>query len=140
MPVALSVLWNTSFRWAELLLNRIDNFTMTSGIEGRAPMLDIDVMNFALFCPIDSKSETGRRSTYSDSCRAPYRRARGAPKIGFGGGGGNLLNREVCDYLAGKLAASPSYRRDPLVAKEHLADGFQLFTVTSLHAWLDNWM
>jgi asparagine synthase (glutamine-hydrolysing) len=139
---ALSVLWNTSYRWAELLLNRIDNFTMTSGIEGRAPMLDIDVMNFALSLS-DRLKERNESSKYvlrqlAERHISATHAAR--PKIGFGGGGGNLLNAQVCDYLRGKLESSYSYRRDPLIEKERLADSFQLFTLTSFHIWLDTWM
>jgi hypothetical protein len=43
-------------------------------------------------------------------------------------------------YLSSKLEASASYRSDPLLQKESLADEFQLFTLVSLHTWLDRWM
>jgi hypothetical protein len=46
----------------------------------------------------------------------------------------------VRTYLASKLDESPSYRRDPLLSKESVADEFQLFTLASLHVWLDRWM
>jgi len=139
---ALSVLWNTSFRWAELLLNRIDNFTMTSGIEGRAPMLDIDVMNFALSLSDRLKERNGSPKYVLRQLAERHISATHAarPKIGFGGGGGNLLNAQVRDYLASKLTSSYSYQHDPLIEKERLADSFQLFTLTSFHTWLDNWM
>ncbi|HET6349678.1 MAG TPA: asparagine synthase (glutamine-hydrolyzing) [Candidatus Krumholzibacteria bacterium] len=141
-PAALSVLWNVSFRWAELLLTRIDNFTMSSGIEGRAPMLDIDLMNFAFSLTDRMKERPGSpkyilRQLVSRHI-SPEHAAR--PKTGFGGGGSNILNAEVRAYLASKLDASPSYRRDPLLSKESLADEFQLFTLASLHVWFDRWM
>jgi len=139
---ALSVLWNVSFRWAELLVTRVDNFTMSSGVEGRAPMLDIDVMNFAFSLSDRMKERPGSpkyilRQLVSRHI-SPEHAAR--PKTGFGGGGSNILNPEVRAYLAAKLDASPSYRRDPLLSKESLADEFQLFTLTSLHVWIDHWM
>lgn len=141
-PAALSVLWNASFRWAELLLTRIDNFTMTSGVEGRAPMLDIDLMNFAFSLSDRMKERPGSpkyllRELVSRNI-SPEHAAR--KKTGFGGGGSNILNAKVCAYLASKLDASPSYRRDPLLPKERLADEFQLFTLASLHVWIDRWM
>jgi hypothetical protein len=52
----------------------------------------------------------------------------------------NILNAEVRAYLASKLDASPSYRRDPLLAKEHLADESSCLRLASLHVWLDRWM
>jgi asparagine synthase (glutamine-hydrolysing) len=139
---ALSVLWNVSFRWAELLVTRVDNFTMTSGVEGRAPMLDIDVMNFAFSLSDRMKERPGSpkyilRQLVSRHISPEHAARR---KTGFGGGGSNILNPEVRAYLASKLEASPSYRRDPLLAKENLSDEFQLFTLASLHVWLDNWM
>ena len=141
-PAALSVLWNVSFRWAELLFTRIDNFTMSSGVEGRAPMLDIDVMNFALSLSDRMKERPGSpkyilRQLVSRHVSPEHAARR---KTGFGGGGSNILNPEVRAYLASKLDASPSYRRDPLLAKENLADEFQLFTLASLHVWIDHWM
>jgi asparagine synthase (glutamine-hydrolysing) len=141
-PAALSVLWNVSFRWAELLLTRIDNFTMSSGVEGRAPMLDIDVMNFAFSLSDRMKERPGSpkyilRQLVSRHVSPAHAARR---KTGFGGGGGNILTPEVRAYLASRLDASPSYRRDPLLSKESLADEFQLFTLTSLHVWLDRWM
>ncbi|HEX6791037.1 MAG TPA: asparagine synthase-related protein, partial [Candidatus Krumholzibacteria bacterium] len=141
-PAALSVLWNVSFRWAELLLTRCDNFTMSSGVEGRAPYLDIDVMNFAFSLPDRMKERPGApkyilRELVSRHISPEHATRK---KTGFGGGGSNILNPEVRAYLASKLDASPSYRRDPLLSKESLADEFQLFTLASLHVWLDNWM
>ena len=141
-PSALSVLWNLSFRWAELLVMRCDTFTMSSGIEGRAPMLDIDVMNFAFSLSDRMKERPGApKYILRELVRrniSPEHAAR--RKTGFGGGGNNILNADVRAYLESKLAASPSYRRDPLLPKESLADEFQLFTLVSLHVWLDNWM
>ena len=141
-PAALSVLWNLSFRWAELLVMRCDTFTMTSGVEGRAPMLDIDVMNFAFRLSDRLKERPGApKYILRELVRrniSPEHAAR--RKTGFGGGGNNILNADVRAYLASTLDASPSYRSDPLVAKENLADEFQLFTLASLHVWLDRWM
>lgn len=141
-PAALSVLWNVSFRWAELLLTRCDIFTMTSGVEGRAPMLDIDVMNFAFSLSDRMKERPGApkyilRELVRRNISAEHADRK---KTGFGGGGSNILNAEVRRYLASKLDASPSYRSDPLLSKESLADEFQLFTLASLHVWLDGWM
>lgn len=141
-PAALSVLWNASFRWAELLVMRCDIFTMTSGIEGRAPMLDIDVMNYAFSLSDRMKERPGApkyilRELVRRNISAEHADRK---KTGFGGGGSNILNAEVRRYLASKLDASPSYRSDPLLPKESLADGFQLFTLASLHVWLDGWM
>jgi asparagine synthetase B (glutamine-hydrolysing) len=141
-PAALSVLWNVSFRWAELLLMRCDTFTMSSGVEGRAPMLDIDVMNFALGLSDRMKERPGSpkyilRELVRRNISPAHADRR---KTGFGGGGNNILNAEVRGYLASKLDASASYRREPLLPKEDVADEFQLFTLASLHVWLDNWM
>jgi asparagine synthase (glutamine-hydrolysing) len=141
-PAALSVLWNVSFRWAELLLTRCDIFTMTSGVEGRAPMLDIDVMNFAFSLSDRMKERPGApkyilRELVRRNISAEHADRK---KTGFGGGGSNILNAEVRKYLASKLDASPSYRSNPLLRKESLADEFQLFTLASLHVWLDGWM
>jgi len=141
-PAALSVLWNVSFRWAELLLTRCDIFTMTSGVEGRAPMLDIDVMNFAFSLSDRMKERPGApkyilRELVRRNISAEHADRK---KTGFGGGGSNILNAEVRRYLASKLDASPSYRSNPLLPKESLADEFQLFTLASLHVWLDGWM
>jgi len=141
-PAALSVLWNVSFRWAELLVMRCDIFTMTSGVEGRAPMLDVDVMNFAFGLSDRMKERPGApkyilRELVRRHISAEHADRR---KTGFGGGGNNILNAEVRSYLASRLDASPSYRRDPLLPKESLADEFQLFTLASLHVWLDGWM
>jgi asparagine synthase (glutamine-hydrolysing) len=138
----LSVLWNLSFRWAELLVMRCDTFTMTSGVEGRAPMLDIDVMNFAFGLSDRMKERPGQpkyilRELVRRNISAEHADRR---KTGFGGGGNNILNADVRAYLASKLDESPSYRRDPLLAKESVADEFQLFTLASLHVWLDRWM
>jgi len=136
------VLWNVSFRWAELLVMRCDIFTMTSGVEGRAPMLDVDVMNFAFGLSDRMKERPGApkyilRELVRRHISAEHADRR---KTGFGGGGNNILNAEVRSYLASRLDASPSYRRDPLLPKESLADEFQLFTLASLHVWLDGWM
>ncbi|HKW13564.1 MAG TPA: asparagine synthase (glutamine-hydrolyzing) [Candidatus Krumholzibacteria bacterium] len=141
-PAALSVLWNLTFRWAELLVMRCDTFTMTSGVEGRAPMLDIDVINFAFGLSDRMKERPGApkyilRELVRRNISAEHADRR---KTGFGGGGNNILNADVRTYLASKLDQSPSYRRDPLLVKESLADEFQLFTLASLHVWLDNWM
>jgi asparagine synthase (glutamine-hydrolysing) len=121
---------------------RCDTFTMTSGVEGRAPMLDIDVMNFAFGLSDRMKERPGQpkyilRELVRRNISAEHADRR---KTGFGGGGNNILNAEVRAYLASKLAESPSYRREPLLAKENVADEFQLFTLASLHVWLDRWM
>jgi asparagine synthase (glutamine-hydrolysing) len=141
-PAALSVLWNVSFRWAELLVMRCDTFTMTSGVEGRAPMLDIDVMNFAFSLSDRMKERPGSpKYILRELVRrhiSPEHADRS--KTGFGGGGGNILNADVRAYLTSRLETSPSYRQEPLLLKENLSDGFQLFTLASLHVWLDNWM
>jgi asparagine synthase (glutamine-hydrolysing) len=139
---ALSVLWNLTFRWAELLVMRCDTFTMTSGVEGRAPMLDIDVMNFAFGLSDRMKERPGQpkyilRELVRRNISAEHADRK---KTGFGGGGNNILNAEVRAYLSSKLEASASYRSDPLLQKESLADEFQLFTLVSLHTWLDRWM
>lgn len=141
-PAALSVLWNTSFRLADLLVNRVDNFTMTSSVEGRAPMLDIDVINFGLSL-VDSLKVRNSSSKYilRQIVKRHISPAHAElPKRGFGGGGRNLLNQSVCEYLRSKLLASYSYRHHPLIDVGKLGSRYQLFTLTSFHTWVDNWL
>ena len=141
-PTTLSFLWNQSYRWADLLLDRIDSATMSAGVEGRAPFLDVDVINFALSLADSLKFSDGT-SKYVLRKIAERRVSKehaALPKRGFGGGSDNMLNDAVCAYMRERLASSPSYKDKPLMRMERLTSPSQLFTVTSFHAWVDNWM
>ncbi len=141
-PSTWSFLWNVSYRWADLLLDRIDSATMSAGVEGRAPFLDVDVINFALSLADDLKVRNGS-SKYILRQIAERRVSKehaALPKRGFGGGNENMLNDTVCAYMHSRLAASPSYRDAPLMDVSDLESRSQLFTVTSFHAWVDKWM
>lgn len=141
-PSTLSFLWNVSYRWADLLLDRIDSATMSAGVEGRAPFLDVDVINFALSLTDDLKVRNGS-SKYILRQIAERRVSKEhavLPKRGFGGGNENMLNDAVCSYMKGRLAASASYREAPLMDVGALKSRSQLFTITSFHAWVDKWM
>jgi asparagine synthase (glutamine-hydrolysing) len=141
-PATLSVLWNTSFRWADLLLDRIDSATMSAGVEGRAPFLDVDVINFSLSLADELKVRNGS-SKYILRRVAERRVSKehaALPKRGFGGGNDNMLNDRVCAYLKNRLATSDSYRDAPLMEVEKLKSRSQLFTIASFHAWVDKWM
>jgi len=141
-PSTLSFLWNSSYRWADFLLDRIDRFTMTSGVEGRAPFLDVDVINFGLSLGDEWKSRNGT-SKYVLR-KLAERRISGEhaslPKRGFGGGNDNMLGDNVCSFLRDRLSRSPSYRESPLLETARIATRSQLFTVASFHAWADTWM
>jgi asparagine synthase (glutamine-hydrolysing) len=141
-PSTLSVLWNVSFRWADLLLDRIDSATMSAGVEGRAPFLDVDVINFSLSLTDELKVRNGS-SKYilrriAERRVSPEHAA--LPKRGFGGGNDNMLNDTVSAYLTNRLATSASYRDAPLMEVEKLQSRSQLFTIASFHAWVDKWM
>ncbi len=141
-PSTMSFLWNVSYRWADLLLDRIDSATMSAGVEGRAPFLDVDVINFALSLSDDLKVRNGS-SKYILRQIAERRVSKEhaqLPKRGFGGGNENMLNDGVCAYMKSRLASSSSYRDAPLMRIEELESRSQLFTVASFHAWVDKWM
>jgi len=141
-PSTMSFLWNVSYRWADLLLDRIDSATMSAGVEGRAPFLDVDVINFALSLPDELKVRNGS-SKYILRQIAERRVSKehaALPKRGVGGGNENMLNDAVCAYMKGRLASSKSYRDAPLMEVEKLQSRSQLFTIASFHAWADKWM
>ncbi len=141
-PSTMSVLWNVSYRWADLLLDRIDSATMSVGVEGRAPFLDVDVINYALSLSDELKVRNGS-SKYILRQIAERRVSKehaALPKRGFGGGNENMLNDAVCAYMKGRLASSASYRDAPLMEVENLKSRSQLFTLASFHAWVDKWM
>jgi asparagine synthase (glutamine-hydrolysing) len=138
----LSFLWNRSYRWADLLLDRIDSATMSAGVEGRSPFLDVDVIHFALSLADSLKVSKGTTKYVLRKVaeRRVSREHAALPKRGFGGGNDNMLNDAVCAYMRERLASSPSYRHAPLTGIERLRSRSQLFTVTSFHAWVDSWM
>ncbi|HEX5131665.1 MAG TPA: asparagine synthase (glutamine-hydrolyzing) [Candidatus Krumholzibacteria bacterium] len=141
-PTTMSLLWNCSYRWADLLLDRIDRYTMTSSVEGRAPFLDVDVINFGLSLADGWKSRNGT-SKYILRELAKQRISgehAALPKRGFGGGNNNMLGDRTCTYMRDKLGQSASYRESPLVSLDHISDRSQLFTVTTFHTWMDNWI
>lgn len=141
-PSTWSFLWNVSYRWADLLLDRIDSATMSAGVEGRAPFLDVDVINFALSLTDELKVRNGS-SKYILRQIAERRISKehaALPKRGFGGGNENMLNDTVCAFMKSRLASSASYRDAPLMKVEALESRSQLFTVASFHAWADKWM
>ncbi len=141
-PSTMSFLWNVSYRWADLLLDRIDSATMSASVEGRAPFLDVDVINYALSLRDELKVQNGA-SKYILRRIAEKRvsKAHAAlPKRGFGGGNENMLNDHVCAFMRSRLVSSPSYRDSPLMAHDKLQSRSQLFTVASFHAWVDKWM
>jgi len=141
-PSTMSFLWNVSYRWADLLLDRIDSATMSAGVEGRAPFLDVDVINFALSLKDELKVRNGT-SKYILRQIAEKRVSKehaALPKRGFGGGNENMLNDAVCAFMKARLASSPSYRDAPLMAVDKLASRSQLFTIAQFHAWADKWM
>jgi asparagine synthase (glutamine-hydrolysing) len=141
-PSTMSFLWNVSYRWADLLLDRIDSATMSAGVEGRAPFLDVDVINYALSLTDELKVRNGT-SKYILRQIAERRVSRehaALPKRGFGGGNENMLNDAVCAYMRSRLASSPSYRDAPLMEVAGLKSRSQLFTLASFHAWADKWM
>ena len=141
-PSTMSFLWNVSYRWADLLLDRIDSATMSASVEGRAPFLDVDVINYALSLRDELKVQNGT-SKYILRRIAEKRVSKehaALPKRGFGGGNENMLNDRVCAFMRGRLDASPSYRESPLMAHDKLQSRSQLFTVAQFHAWVDKWM
>jgi len=141
-PSTLSVLWNVSYRWADHLLDRIDSATMSAGVEGRAPFLDVDVINFALSLSDELKTRNGT-SKYILRQIAERRISKehaALPKRGFGGGNENMLNDAVCAFMKARLASSPSYREAPLMEVDKLASRSQLFTIAQFPAWVDKWL
>jgi asparagine synthase (glutamine-hydrolysing) len=141
-PSTLSLMWNAGFRWSDFLLERIDRHTMAASIEGRAPFLDPDVINFGLRIGDDLKVQ-GTTPKYIlrkiAEKRVSVEHAQ-LPKRGFGGGNESMLGPRVCAFMRDKLARSASYRDTPLIKMNHLTSSSQLFTVASFHAWTDNWM
>lgn len=141
-PSTMSFLWNVSYRWADLLLDRIDSATMSASVEGRAPFLDVDVINYALSLRDELKVQNGT-SKYILRRIAEKRVSKehaALPKRGFGGGNENMLNDRVCAFMRSRLDSSPSYRESPLMTHDKLASRSQLFTVAQFHAWVDKWM
>ena len=141
-PSTMSFLWNVSYRWADLLLDRIDSATMSASVEGRAPFLDVDVINYALSLRDELKVQNGT-SKYILRRIAERRVSKehaALPKRGFGGGNENMLNDRVCAFMRARLDASPSYRESPLMTHDKLESRSQLFTVAQFHAWVDKWM
>ncbi len=141
-PSTMSFLWNTSYRWADFLLDRIDRYTMTSSVEGRAPFLDVDVINFGLSLADQWKSRNGTSKYILRKIAAKRISSEYAslPKRGFGGGNDNMLGERTCSFMRAKLLASPSYRDSPLLAVERIESPSQLFTVTTFHSWMDHWI
>ncbi len=141
-PSTLSFLWNVSYRWADLLLDRIDSATMSAGIEARAPFLDVDVINFALSLRDDLKVRNGTSKYILREIAAKRisREHATLPKRGFGGGNDNMLNGTVCAFMRSRVEASRSYREAPLIDLGEIATPSQLFTVAQFHAWADRWM
>lgn len=141
-PSTMSFLWNVSYRWPDLLLDRIDSATMSAGVEGRAPFLDVDVINFALSLTDDLKVRNGSSKFILRQIaeRRVSKEHAALPKRGFGGGNENMLNDAVCAFMKRRLASSASYRDTPLMKVEELKSRSQLFTVASFHSWVDKWM
>jgi asparagine synthase (glutamine-hydrolysing) len=141
-PSTMSFYWSSHYRWGDFLLDRIDRHTMSSSVEGRAPFLDTDVVNFGLSLSDDLKVRNGQGKYILRKIaekRVSIDHA-ALPKRGFGGGNDNMLSFKICSFMRSKLAASPSYRETPMLKMTEILTRSQLFTLTSFYAWMDLWM
>jgi len=138
----LSYLWNSSFRLPDFLLDRVDHFTMEHSVEARAPFMDMDVVTAGLQIAPALKQKDGwpkyilrKLAEKRISAEHAYR-----PKRGFGGSNENMVSPQVGKYLWSCLSSSPSFRECPVFGKQEIRTPSQLFVLTSLHRWMDQWL
>ena len=140
-------------RLPELLLMRVDKFTMANAIEARVPFLDHELVELAMSTPASEKVRDGigkhvLKRAVSDLLDHDlvWR-----PKQGFGTPVSQWFRSELGDQLEHQLAhgainelgyLDPDTVRDILeLHRSGRADrSFQLWNVLNLSAWFDYWI
>ena len=137
-----SYVWNSSLRLSELLLDRMDTYTMACSVEARAPFMDHGVIAAGL--------QLSERLKYSDGLpkyilrklteRHISTQHAALPKRGFGGGATNMLSDGVLGYLRSCIEKSHSYNDTRLLPVSSMHTHAQLMTFATLHVWMDQWL
>jgi len=88
------------FRIPELLLMRVDKMLMANGIEGRAPFLDKDLVEYAVNMPMKYKIRDGEGKYILKRIMEKYlpKEILYRKKIGFCGSSSNMFSEEIRKY------------------------------------------
>lgn len=142
-----------SNRLPELLLMRVDKFSMAHSLEARAPFLDADLVSYALSLPARLKIRGGRTKHVLKEALAPVLPAEviGRPKQGFRVPLPEWLRGELSGWAEHQLLHSSIHRlglfepgyvrglwdRHRAGVQDH---SFDLWCLIGLAAWYDRWI
>jgi asparagine synthase (glutamine-hydrolysing) len=140
-------------RLPELLLMRVDKITMSTSVEGRAPYLDQDLVEFAMSIPSDLKIKNGQtkyilkkavEGIIPDNIIYRKKQGFGAPvKEWFGGEVGKYITDGILNSkIRERQFFNYEYLTD-LLAKQRRGEADNsapLWTLFNLSKWYDYWI
>jgi asparagine synthase (glutamine-hydrolysing) len=139
------------FRIPELLLMRVDKMMMANSIEGRAPFLDKELVEFAVSLPMKYKirDKEGKYILKKVMEKFLPKEILYRPKMGFCGSSANMLNDDIYKYAFDILAEKETLSGiiNTNVIKELFSqfksgksgNSIRIWTLLNLALWYKTW-
>lgn len=144
------IYWECHQRLGELLLMRLDKMMMASGVEGRAPFLDIRLVELAFRIPSSMKIVDGVGKAVLKKAVEPLlpKDLIDRKKVGFCGGSGNMLTPAILRFAESSILSSliahdwPSPPLEKMLSahrNNRVENSFQIWNLMNLALWLKSW-